>query len=237
MFLTMAKTLWTSAWSFSTIDGLITNLITNNVSLDYLNEEGPPSGWFLTPLPWFLVVVSICLWILVVLRPRTPPCQEEVERNLTNSVWIWHYLVRLARDFARAPMTHVWSWNDKWSTSWSLQVFFLVDYPWVFCWYSLAVIFLSFACRFLDQDFTPIDNGRKCACMLPASGENEWVTCFCWNRSGSFWCPPFSWFYLSESLPAWHVRSILETTREIEKRQSWLLSVWGQLINYAWVKD
>ena len=56
----MAKILWTTAWSFSTIDGLTTNLITNNVSLDDLNGVGPPSGWFLTPLPWFLVLVSIC---------------------------------------------------------------------------------------------------------------------------------------------------------------------------------
>ena len=39
-------------------DGSITNSIANNVALNDFNGVGPPYGWFLTPLPWFLIVVN-----------------------------------------------------------------------------------------------------------------------------------------------------------------------------------
>ena len=39
------------------LDGAIANSIADNVSFDDLTGVEPPSGWFLPPLPCFLVVV------------------------------------------------------------------------------------------------------------------------------------------------------------------------------------
>ena len=50
MYLTMTKILRTSAWLFCTVDGSITNSITNNVSLDNFNKFMASVGWFVTLL-------------------------------------------------------------------------------------------------------------------------------------------------------------------------------------------
>ena len=58
LILTMSKICWPPLRCYSNVGGSITTSIANNVSLDDFNEVGPPSGWFLTPLPWFLIVVN-----------------------------------------------------------------------------------------------------------------------------------------------------------------------------------
>ena len=71
--LIVAKHVWPPPDRSSKFNGLITNLIANNVSFDDFNWMGAFFRWFFTLLTWLLIIVNNCYGLMLPTRPSWIP--------------------------------------------------------------------------------------------------------------------------------------------------------------------